>query len=354
MLQACSLLHDSLCEGELLLFGDEFCQSVMKDLQCISMPPQPPPMKPRLGMPPSTVDQSELVSEVMMQDSDFLHLDWNCDFTPATVEVPLLDDCMWQTGWDKQMEDKRLPVLSMSPLPSHIDAQIFDEIAGSSLDCHNVALTCQALESDDLPLEKEEQIGSPLEYGSLFTGGESPARNYVLRICALQVCIKLTLIQQMFYFLCSTDEVIDVVSVRRSSALTHSQDHNYTAPRPASPPPAPPPCSTPPLKRSSVLGGSHRNLASRQGTDKEEERRRKLNMKERQRSNELNTSFLKLCNHIPELSNNKNASKIVILEQAKDSIRNLEAENKRKNQELGRLVERNCWLKARLDKLKGP
>ncbi|KAA0718499.1 hypothetical protein E1301_Tti021986 [Triplophysa tibetana] len=163
--------------------------------------------------------------------------------------------------------------------------------------------------------------------------------------------------------LCREESTIKIIICKefwRSSALTHSQDHNYTAPLPASPPPPPPPRSSPPLKRSSVLGGSHwspqclehsPNLASRQGTDKEEERRRKNKVKERQRHNELNNCFLR--NHIPVLSNNNKASKIMILKGAKDTIRNLEAENKRKNQELGRLVERSCWLEARLDKLKG-
>lgn len=145
----------------------------MKDLQSIPTPPQSPPMKPGLGKPLSTVEQLELVSELLMEDSDF-HLDWNCDFAPATAD-PLPDDCLWHTAADKHMEDKLSSVLSTSPLLSDIDTQIFAEIAGSTLDCHNVALVCQALESDDLPLEREEQIESTSDYGSLSTGGESSA-----------------------------------------------------------------------------------------------------------------------------------------------------------------------------------
>lgn len=175
------------------------------------------------------------------------------------------------------------------------------------------------------------------------------------------------------------------MTVRRSSALTRSQhqqlleeqqralkrhhfeiqqQHNYAAPRPASPPPGPPsPCSTPPLKRSRALGDSHRSahssgrsrhLASRQGADveDEEERRRTHNVMERQRRNELKNCFLRLRDHVPELSNNDKASKVVILKRAKDSIRNLEAENQRQIQELERLEDRNLRLKARLDELK--
>ncbi|XP_056607546.1 myelocytomatosis oncogene homolog [Triplophysa dalaica] len=359
MLQACSPSHDWLCESEPLLFDDEFCLSLMKDLQSIPTPPQSPPMKPGLVKPLSTVDQLELVSELLMEDSDFLHLDWNCDFTAAAAEDPLSDDCLWHTGGDKQMEDKLSAVLSTSPLLSDIDTQIFAEIAGSTLDCHNVALACQALESDDLPLEREEQIESTSDYGSLSTGGESSASD--------------------------SDEEIDVVTVRRPSALTRSQhqqlleeqqralkrhhfeiqqQHNYAAPRPPSPPPAPPsPCSTPSIKRSRVLGdsqrsaqnsGRSRNLASRQGADMEdeEERRRTHNVMERHRRNELKNCFLRLRDHVPELSSNDKASKVVILKRAKDSIRNLEAENKRQIQELERLEARNLRLKARLDEIK--
>ncbi|KAI7807291.1 myelocytomatosis oncogene homolog [Triplophysa rosa] len=358
MLLACSPSHDWLCESEPLLFDDEFCQSLMKDLQSIPTPPQSPPMKPGLVKPLTTVEQLELVSELLMEDSGFLHLDWNCDFN-AAAEDPLSDDCLWHTGGDKHMEDKLSAVLSTSPLLSDIDTQIFAEIAGSTLDCHNVALACQALESDDLPLEREEQIESTSDYGSLSTGGESSASD--------------------------SDEEIDVVTVRRPSALTRSQhqqlleeqqralkrhhfeiqqQHNYAAPRPASPPPAPPsPCSTPSLKRSRVLGDSHRsgqssgrsrNLASRQGADMEdeEERRRTHNVMERQRRNELKNCFLRLRDHVPELSSNDKASKVVILKRAKDSIRNLEAENKRQIQDLERLEARNLRLKARLDEIK--
>lgn len=175
MLQACSPPHDWLCDAEPLLFDDEFCQSLMKDLQSIPTPPQSPPMKPGLGKHLSTVEQLELVSELLMEDSDLFPLDWSCDFSAAAPEDPLPDDCLWNAGGDKPMEDKLSSVLSTSPLLSDIDTQIFAEIAGSTLDCHNVALACQALQSDDLPMEREEQIESTSDYGSLSTGGESSA-----------------------------------------------------------------------------------------------------------------------------------------------------------------------------------
>lgn len=172
MLQACSPSHDWLCDSEPLLFDDEFCLSLMKDLQSIPTPPQSPLMKPGLAKNLSTVEQLELVSELLMEDSDFLQLDWNFTGGASAAEDPL-SDCLWRTDGDKPIEDKLSAVLSTSPLLSDIDTEIFAEIAGSTLDCHNVALACQALESEDLPLDSQEQIESTSDYGSLSTGGES-------------------------------------------------------------------------------------------------------------------------------------------------------------------------------------
>ncbi|XP_016092097.1 transcriptional regulator Myc-2-like isoform X2 [Sinocyclocheilus grahami] len=361
MLQACSPSHDWFCDSEPLLFDDEFCLNLMKDLQSIPTPPQSPPMKAGLAKGLSTVDQLELVSELLMEDSDFLQLDWNFTGSASAADSdPLSEDCLWQT--DKPNEDKLSAVLSTGPLLSDIDTEIFAEIAGSTLDYHSVALACQALESEDLPLDSQEQIESTSDYGSLSTGGESSASD--------------------------SEEEIDVVTVRRSNTLTRSQhqqqledskreqqralkrchleiqqQHNYAAPRPASPPPPPSPCSAPPLKRSRGSGDSHRSaqstgrsrsLASRQGvdTEDEEERRRSHNVMERQRRNELKNCFLRLRDNVPELSNNDKASKVVILKRAKESIRNLETENQRLTRKREKLRERQEQLKARLERLK--
>lgn len=173
MLQACSPSHDWLCDSEPLLFDDDFCMSLMKDLQSIPTPPQSPPMKHGLAKNLSTVEQLELVSELLMEDNDFLQLDWNFTGSASAAEDPLSEDCLWRTDGDKPIEDKLSAVLSTSPLLSDIDTEIFADIAGSTLDCHNVALACQALESEDLPLDSQEQIESTSDYGSLSTGGES-------------------------------------------------------------------------------------------------------------------------------------------------------------------------------------
>ncbi|XP_018960986.1 transcriptional regulator Myc-2-like [Cyprinus carpio] len=356
MLQACSPSHDWLCDSEPLLFDDEFCLSLMKDLQSIPTPPQSPPMKAGLAKSLSTVDQLELVSELLIDDSDFLQLDWNFTGSASAADSDRLsDDCLWQS--DKPSEDKLSAVLSTSPLLSDIDTEIFAEIAGSTLDCHSVALACQALESEDLPLDSQEQIESTSDYGSLSTGGESSTSD--------------------------SEEEIDVVTVRRSNTLTRAQhqqqledsrreqqralkrchfeiqqQHNYAAPRPASPPPPPSPLKRPrgsgDSHRSAQSTGRSRSLASRPGvdTEDEEERRRTHNVMERQRRNELKNCFLRLRDNVPELSKNDKASKVVILKRAKESIRNLEMDNQRLKQKREKLRERQEQLKARLEQLK--
>lgn len=170
MLPSCSPSHDWLSESEPLLFDDEFCQSLIKDLQAHALPtpPHSPPVKPGMGKPLSSVDQLELVSELLLEDSDFLQLNWSCDFNGAPITNsmdPSSEDCLWPGG-DKSSEEKLSSVLSTSPLLSDIDTEIFAEIAGSTLDCH-------LLESEDLLLDSPEQSESSSDYGSLSAGGES-------------------------------------------------------------------------------------------------------------------------------------------------------------------------------------
>ncbi|KAI4902914.1 hypothetical protein NFI96_010946 [Prochilodus magdalenae] len=366
MLPSCSPSHDWLNDSEPLLFDDEFCQSLIKDLQshALPTPPHSPPLKPGLGKPLSSVDQLELVSELLLEDSDFLHLNWSCDFNGGgggggggeIANSPVSEDCLWPCTGEKlsETEEKLASVLSTSPLLSDIDTEIFAEIAGSTLDCHSAALACHLLESEDLLLDSPEQSESSSDYGSLSAGGESSASD--------------------------SEEEIDVVTVRRCNTLTRSQyqqqqedsrreqlralkrchleiqqQHNYAAPRPASPPPP-----SPFTKRSRGTGDSHkhsgrsRNFTTRHSadTEDEEERRRTHNVMERQRRNELKNCFLRLRDNVPELSNNDKASKVVILKRAKESIWNLESEDHRLSEKKDKLRQRQEKLKAKLEQLK--
>lgn len=192
----------------------------------------------------------------------------------------------------------------------------------------------------------------------------------VLHSLLLQHCLFLSaLFLTLCVFVCLTEEEIDVVTVRRCNTFTRSQQqrddskreqqralkrchleiqqqHNYAAPRPASPPP-PSTC----LKR---VRGNTRHFTSRHAYDLEddEERRRTHNVMERQRRNELKNCFQRLRDHVPELSNNDKASKVMILKRAKESIRNLETEGQRLSKKRDRLREKQEQLKARLELLK--
>lgn len=180
MLQSFSQSQDWFY-SEPLLFDDEFCQSLMKDLQSLPTPPQSPPMKVGLNAKPlSKEDQLSYVSDILLEDQD-PQLNWNFDIlydgnaTGTKDQQPEeSDDCLWHCLSDKSMEEKLSSVLSSSPLLSDIDTRIFEEIAGSTLDCHTAALACQALENEGLLLDRQDRqeqgSESTSDYGS--AGGE--------------------------------------------------------------------------------------------------------------------------------------------------------------------------------------
>ncbi|KAM6980332.1 myelocytomatosis oncogene homolog [Aplochiton taeniatus] len=370
--------------SEPLIFDEDFCQSLMTDLQSLPTPPQSPPMKTGMGSnkPLSKEDQLSYVSDILLEDQD-MQLNWNCDFfdnsgITSEMEQRLVEeteDCLWRClAIDKALEEKLVStVLSSSPLLSDIDTSIFEEISGSIIDCHGAALNCQALECEDL-LDSQEQSESTSDYGS--AGGEFSTYSSD----------------------CDSEEEIDVVTVRRPSSPSSSpasdqslclqqqktralqryhleihQQHNYAAPCPASPP-RPEPSSFSSSSKRSRGSDSHRQhhqqhhsgrstssrrhhqqqSSSRHSTDveDEEEKRKTHNVMERQRRNELKNCFLQLRDNVPELSNNDKASKVVILKKARDSIRLLEAEGQKLQARREKLRERQDKLKARLAHLR--
>lgn len=169
MLQSFAQSQDWLY-SEPLLFDDEFCQSLMKDLQSLPTPPQSPPMKTGLGgsKPLSKEDQLSYVSDILLEDQD-MQLSWNF-FHSDSIEKegetsqpcsPLEEggeDCLWQCLGDKTLEEKLVStMLGSSPLLSDIDTSIFEGIAGSTLDCQNL-------------MDTQEPSEATSDYGS--TGGE--------------------------------------------------------------------------------------------------------------------------------------------------------------------------------------
>ncbi|XP_066521311.1 myelocytomatosis oncogene homolog [Hoplias malabaricus] len=341
MLPSCCPSPVWLSESEPLLFDDEFCENLMKELQreALPTPPLSPPPKPSLWRPLSGVEQLELVSE-LLEDTDLLQqLNWTCsEFNGEfTGDDPGSDDCLWPYG--KNTDEK---LLSSSPLLSDISTDIFAEIAGSSLHCHADDELVPGVE----PLQESPGLSeASSDYGSLSAGGDSSSSD-------------------------SEDE-IDVVTVRRCSTRSQAQQqqeqllreqqralkrchmeiqqqHNYAAPRPTSP------CAKRHRGDSHRLHPRPKNPTPRHSADfeDEEERRRTHNVMERQRRNELKNCFLRLRDNVPELSNNDKASKVVILKRAKESIWNLETQEQSLSQKKDKLQQRQEQLRVRLEQLK--
>uniref|UniRef100_A0AAQ4PNT4 Transcriptional regulator n=1 Tax=Gasterosteus aculeatus aculeatus TaxID=481459 RepID=A0AAQ4PNT4_GASAC len=384
MLQSFSQSQDWLYT-EPLLFDDEFCQSLMKDLQSLPTPPQSPPMKsgPGAGKPLSKEDQLSYVSDILLEDHD-MQLNWNCDFFPSAaaekdgeLSLPCSpleesgEDCLWRClNGDKSLEEKLVStLLGSSPLLSDINTSIFEEIAGSTLDCQNL-------------IDAGEPCESTSDYGS--AGGE------------------------LSTYSSSDSEEIDVVTVVRCSTSPSPRtpladvsvrqqkqeeerraihrhnieiqlQHNYAAPRPPSPPPSSSKRSRgtdgsshhrrhhhhhhrrrrhSPSSRSSSSSRYHHSSSHHSSsrnsaeTEDEEERRRTHNVMERQRRNELKNCFVHLRDNVPELSNNDKASKVVILKKARDCIYGLEDEGHRLQSRRDALRAKQEALKHRLQQLR--
>uniref|UniRef100_A0A7N8YLV4 MYCN proto-oncogene, bHLH transcription factor n=1 Tax=Mastacembelus armatus TaxID=205130 RepID=A0A7N8YLV4_9TELE len=196
----------------------------------------------------------------------------------------------------------------------------------------------------------------------------------------------------------SEEEEIDVVTVEKRRSTTnkaspmtsapqelilkrssvHQQQHNYAAPSPyaSDDDPAPPPkkqktsdAPRPPTRTisssssssstsccsvSSTSGARSKRSASGdsspRGSDSEDsERRRNHNILERQRRNDLRSSFLTLRDHVPELAHNEKAAKVLILKKATEYVSSLETEEMRLQQEKDRLHARRQQLMRRLD-----
>ncbi|XP_069568775.1 myelocytomatosis oncogene homolog [Brachyistius frenatus] len=391
MLQSFSQSQDWLHE-EPLLFDDEFCSGLLKDLQSLPTPPLSPIMKAGLAgaaRPLSKEDQLSYVSDILLEDHD-MQINWNCDFFHAVSAVkkegessracsPLGEsgeDCLWQClVADKALEEKLVStMLASSPLLSDIDTSIFEEIAGSMLDCQNL-------------MDAQEPSESTSDYGS--TGGE--LSNYTSSDSEEEIDV-VTVVRCPSSPSSSSSLLpsLDDLSVRQQQQQQKKEEeqralqrhhieiqlqHNYAAPRPASPPP---PSSSSSSKRSRGSEGSsrlhhhsrssssssssstslryhhhHHHHSSRNSaeTEDEEERRRTHNVMERQRRNELKNCFVRLRDNVPELSHNDKASKVVILKKARDCIYGLEDVGHRLQSKRDKLKAKQDELKVRLERL---
>ncbi|XP_070368676.1 N-myc proto-oncogene protein isoform X2 [Equus asinus] len=135
------------------------------------------------------------------------------------------------------------------------------------------------------------------------------------------------------------EEEIDVVTVEKRRSSSNSKavttftitQHNYAAPSPYVESEDAPPqkkikseASPRPLK--SVIPPKAKSLSPRNSDSEDSERRRNHNILERQRRNDLRSSFLTLRDHVPELVKNEKAAKVVILKKATEYVHSLQAE----------------------------
>ncbi|XP_066495956.1 N-myc proto-oncogene protein [Tiliqua scincoides] len=131
------------------------------------------------------------------------------------------------------------------------------------------------------------------------------------------------------------------------------QQHNYAAPSPyMESEDAPPqkklkneaPRPVKPMTQPKLKSSSPRNSDS-----EDSERRRNHNILERQRRNDLRSSFLTLRDHVPELVNNEKAAKVVILKKATEYVHSLQAEEDKLLLEKEKLEVRQQQLIKKLE-----
>ncbi|KAM5143603.1 LOW QUALITY PROTEIN: N-myc proto-oncogene protein [Callospermophilus lateralis] len=109
------------------------------------------------------------------------------------------------------------------------------------------------------------------------------------------------------------------------------QQHNYAAPSPYvesedAPPQKKIKSEVSPRPLKSVIPPKAKSLSPRNSDSEDSERRRNHNILERQRRNDLRSSFLTLRDHVPELVKNEKAAKVVILKKATEYVHSLQAE----------------------------
>ncbi|NXU66311.1 MYCN protein, partial [Horornis vulcanius] len=131
------------------------------------------------------------------------------------------------------------------------------------------------------------------------------------------------------------------------------QQHNYAAPSPfveteEAPPQKKLKIEVPrPVK--TTIQPKPKSSSPRNSDSEDSERRRNHNILERQRRNDLRSSFLTLRDHVPELVKNEKAAKVVILKKATEYVHSLQAEEQKLLLEKEKLQARQEQLLKKID-----
>lgn len=131
------------------------------------------------------------------------------------------------------------------------------------------------------------------------------------------------------------------------------QQHNYAAPSPymegEDAPPQKKLKSEAPRPVKPMTQPKPKSSSPRNSDSEDSERRRNHNILERQRRNDLRSSFLTLRDHVPELVKNEKAAKVVILKKATDYVHSLQAEEHKLLLEKEKLQVRQQQLIKKLE-----
>ncbi|NXL82619.1 MYCN protein, partial [Leptocoma aspasia] len=131
------------------------------------------------------------------------------------------------------------------------------------------------------------------------------------------------------------------------------QQHNYAAPSPFVETEEPPPQKKlkieVPRPVKPTIQPKLKSSSPRNSDSEDSERRRNHNILERQRRNDLRSSFLTLRDHVPELVQNEKAAKVVILKKATEYVHSLQAEEQKLLLEKEKLQARQEQLLKKID-----
>nr|XP_033795769.1 N-myc proto-oncogene protein [Geotrypetes seraphini]XP_033795770.1 N-myc proto-oncogene protein [Geotrypetes seraphini]XP_033795771.1 N-myc proto-oncogene protein [Geotrypetes seraphini] len=131
------------------------------------------------------------------------------------------------------------------------------------------------------------------------------------------------------------------------------QQHNYAAPSSygenEDAPPQKKLKNDMPRLVKSMIPPKTKSLSPRSSDSEDSERRRNHNILERQRRNDLRSSFLTLRDHVPELMKNEKAAKVVILKKATEYVHSLQEEEHRLLLEKEKLQARQQRLLKKME-----
>ncbi|XP_007052928.2 N-myc proto-oncogene protein [Chelonia mydas] len=131
------------------------------------------------------------------------------------------------------------------------------------------------------------------------------------------------------------------------------QQHNYAAPSPymesEDAPPQKKLKNEVPRPIKPMIQPKSKSSSPRNSDSEDSERRRNHNILERQRRNDLRSSFLTLRDHVPELVKNEKAAKVVILKKATDYVHSLQAEEHKLLLEKEKLQARQQQLLKKIE-----